>query len=137
ARRRAGHVGSTHTLERIGPTELASQLPPEGPHLDGAVHPGLARWMEIAVEHGNAGTREIEEPGLLQHARNTGQLAQRALARGEVIDGEHAMRLAAAERRLELNDGLAAASVQALGHLGQEQPQALGDEGALEEDPGV
>ncbi len=60
-----------------------------------------------------------------------------ALARGQVIDRQHRVRLAAAEGGLELNDRLAALAVQPLRDLRQQQAHALGDEGALKEGDGV
>ena len=51
----------------------------------------------------------------------------------QVIDGQHRVRLAAAEGRLQLDDWLAAFAVEPLRHLDEQHAHALGDEGALEE----
>ena len=56
-----------------------------------------------------------------------------ALPRRQVIDGQHGVRLAAAERGLQLDDRLAALAAQPLGDLREQQPHAFGDEGPLEE----
>ena len=83
--------------------------------------PRLAGGVGRAVEHGDVRLRHVHQPGLLDQCRNAGQIAQRALPRGEVIDGQHGVRLAAAEGRLELDDRLAALAVEPLRHLGEQR----------------
>ena len=99
--------------------------------------PRLAGGVGGAVQHRDAGLRHIHQPGLIEQRRDAGQVAQRALARGQVIDRQHGVRLAAAEGGLQLDDRLAALAVEPLRHLGEQQAHALGDEGALEKCRGV
>ena len=61
------------------------------------------------------------------------QVASGTLARGQVVHRQHGVRLAAAECRLELNNRIAAFTVQPLGHLRQQQSHPFRDVGALEE----
>ena len=73
-----------------------------------AVLPRLARGVGRAVDDRDAGLRHVHQPGLLDQRRDARQVRERALPRGEVEHGQHGVRLAAAERRLQLDDRLAA-----------------------------
>ena len=73
------------------------------------------------------------KPGLIDQRGDAGEFREGAFARGQVVHGEHRVRLAAAESGLKLNDRLAALAGQPLGHLRQQQPHAFGDEGAVKE----
>ena len=78
--------------------------------------------MGGAVQHRDPRLRHIHQTGLIEQRRDAREVGQRAFARGQVIDGQHRVRLAAAEGGLELDDRLAALAVEPLRHLGEQLP---------------
>jgi hypothetical protein len=116
--------------ERLGPAKLPRQFAPQG--MDGllAALPGLSGGVGGAVEHDHARLGHVEQLGAIQQGRNPGQFMQRAGAPRQMIDRQHGMGLAAAERGLKLDHRLPAPGRQAQRHLRQQQAHAFGDEGA-------
>ena len=99
--------------------------------------PGLAGRKGLAVEHGDMCVRDVHHAGLVEQRRDAFQVAQGTAPGGQVIDGQHAVGLAAAKGRLQLDHRLAALAVEPLHHLDQQQAQPLRDEGALVEGGGI
>ena len=57
--------------------------------------------------------RDFGNARLLEHGREVGNLPHAGAAAHHVVESEHAVRLAAAEGRLELDDGLAVEAAHA------------------------
>ena len=131
ARRRARAVGVFDLLKPLFAAKLPGQLAPECMDALSSVLPRLARRIGMAVEHRNASPRDVHQGGLVEQRGNAFQVGEGAVARGKVIDRHHAVRLAAAKGGLQLNDRLAAHTVQPLHHLNQQQTHALRNKGAL------
>ena len=121
----------------LGAPELPGELPPQGVD-DGAV--GLGGGLagrDLVADDGDP----VNAPGEGRAAEEVldplGELGQ-GRAAGQVPGGEHGVRLAAAERGLEVDDGLGVGVPgQAPGAHGQEGLESLGEVGALVEADGV
>ena len=114
AGRRAGGVGLLDERETL-PRRRAAR--PARPTACGRVclpcchgWPGAWAWPSSTA---TLRLRHVHQPGLVDQRRDAGQVAERALPRGQVIDRQHGVRLAAAKGRLELDDRLAALAVRA------------------------
>lgn len=125
-------VGFFEQSERILAVDLPCEFAPKG--ADGllAVLPRLAGGKSSAVQHNDSRLREVHQFGLIEQRGNTGQVFQGAFSRSKVIDGEHGMRLAAAESGLKLNDRVAALAVETAGNGCEQQAHSLGDERSFE-----
>ena len=87
-------------------------------------------------EDGDLRLGETGDPGLVEHVAHAGKGARIAAVAGEareVVEGEHRMGLAAAERGLKPKDRIAAGAGEPLRRRRQHASQALGDVGDLEE----
>jgi hypothetical protein len=70
-----------------------------------------------AIQHRDLCLRHIHQPCLIKQCRDSGEVAQRALARGQMIHCQQCVRLATTEGSLQLDDRLAAIAIQPLRHL--------------------
>ena len=99
-----------------------------------AQHRLIGRQLD-AIEHRNPGARQFRHTGSIQYGGHAGQVTGQRIAFcpvHQVVDRQHGVRLAAAERRLQLDDRVATFARQTLHHGIEQQTHALGDEGALE-----
>jgi hypothetical protein len=71
------------------------------------VFPGLARRVSCPVQNRNAGLGDVHHSSLLDQRGNASQFRQGALALGQVVHGQHRVRLATTEGGLQLDDRLA------------------------------
>ena len=102
-----------------------------------AIFPRLTGRTSRAVEHNHAGFRHVHDARVIEQIGNAGQILERALASGQVIDRQHGMRLATAEGCLKLDNRVAALAVQPPRHGGKQQAHAFRDERALKKSCGV
>ena len=116
---------------------MPSEFTPEGLDRLLALLPRLARREVGAIEHRDARVRHVHESRLIQEQGHAHEVFDRASPRGEVVNRQHGMRLAAAKGGLQLDHRIAALAVESLGHGGQQQAHSLRDEGALEECRGI
>ena len=116
-----------------GMAELPGKLAPQRAHL-GAV--GLGDWVAgrdaVADEDDAVDAWEFVHFRRLHDVIDAVQLAGLRAGK-EVVEGEHGVRLAAAEVGLQLDDGLAALAIQAQQSICQQASQTLGQVGAAEE----
>ncbi len=68
---------------------------------------------------------------------SAGSMQGACLTGVQVIDSQHGVRFAAPEGRLQLNDRFSTFATETLWNLGQQQPHAFRDEGAVVERGGV
>lgn len=93
----------------------------------------LIRGRLDAIQHRYPRRCQLGNTGFVQDRPNTRHLTGRHLALSEVIDRQHGVGLAAAERRLQLDNRIPALAGQPLDHRIQQQAHALSDKSALEE----
>ena len=111
-------VGIADALVGIATAELPRQFAPHGVDV-GAVVLDLAARAEVVADHDGAVDAarhgvDTDVAGELAHA---GEVVE-APVTGEVVDGEQAVGLAAAERGHQVDDGVAADAVEAAHRLG-------------------
>ena len=139
AGRRALAVGRAHEVVELAvarlPHELRSDFAPQRADCDaGQVRrPPLLRRIERRPHQDrDARPRPPADPRFVQQPRNVRQTLQRRAAGQEMEKRQQRMRLAAAERRFQLDDRFAAQPVDAPQRLGQQTPQPHGHVGARE-----
>lgn len=100
---RASAVGMLDQVKALLTAQLPRQFAPE--RSDGLlpVFPRLSRRVRRAVQHGDLGHRHIHELRLVEQRGDSGQIAQGALSRGEMVNRQHRVRLANPECGLELD----------------------------------
>ena len=129
----AAGIGLGDHGKSVSLAELPSHFAPERLDRRAPFFPGLAGRVVGAVDHGNVGLRHVQKAGLFDQRRHAGHIDEIALPGGEVPDGEHRMRLAAAKGCLELDDRLATFAGKTIGNLREQQLHPCGDVGAVEE----
>src|SRR5262249_22779990 len=101
-------VVSSDPTECLLSTELPSKLAPERPyHRAVRLHRRIARRNLVADEHDPLHLRQAFGARLGHHSIRAGPIDHRCPGK-EVIEGEHRVRLAASEVRLELDNRIAA-----------------------------
>ena len=131
-RRGPRHVAVLHAVVAGPAGEREGQLAPRRARADAFAHRApVGRVGVLAVEGGEAHLaprqkRRVDEVVRPRHRRQPPR---------DVREGDQAVRLAAAVRRVEAEDGgrLAARAAQAPAHVGQQVPEAASRKGVLEE----
>ena len=108
ARRGSFAIRGSHQRVAIFLAELPGQLAPQRLRGDASVLARFRRGQRVAVEHRDIAAHQILDLGLVQKLGDAEHLLGGDLATGDVIDRQHGVRLAAAERSLKLHDRLAA-----------------------------
>ena len=130
-------VVGTHQLVAVPAAQLVGQMAPHGAHFDTVFHGLRRRWGDHrAGQHCSGHPVGQRNPRLVEHVPDPRQVLRRH-TRGQVIQGDHAVGLAAAEIRLQFDDGIAATARQPPRRPHQQIPQTLGQIGAGEELPRV
>ena len=133
----AGLVVAPNQLVTLEPAELIGQMAPQRVQSDAAAAGQRGgRGDGLAHQHGPGDLWGQGQVLLGQQLAHAGQVAG-GRARGQVVQGDEAMGLAAAEVGLQLDHRVAALARQPPGRGGQQVPQALGEIGAGEEGPWV
>ena len=144
ARRDVPTVGVAHELVDItvpaAHGQLVGDFAPDGVH----GHPGqvgrplgLGRVKRGAHDHGHVHLGNGLRPGRLQGGPHVGNVPHELGAAQEVVEGQHAVGLAAAEGSLQLDHGLAVEPGHPLERLDEQALHALGHVGPPEELHGV
>ena len=117
--------------------QLPRQLAPEGSnHRAVGFRHRVPRRDLVADQHHPPGRPELRCLRFLEHGVDSGQIS-RCGPREQVIQGEHGVGLAAPEVRLQLNDGVAAPTREAVDCPDQQALQAFGQVGPPKELDGV
>src|SRR5690606_39187134 len=120
-------------LVRLRPAELPGQFAPEGPdHGPIGFGDGVAGRDLVPDEDDTPHRGKLRRPRLLEHAVDPEEFGGWD-AGEEVVEGEHRVRLPAAEVGLELDDRVAARPRQSPDRADEELPKTLGQEGATVE----
>lgn len=112
--RRPVRIGLLHQRKTVRLAKLACQFAPERPNRLLGMLPRLAGGVGRAIQHGDLRLRHIHQPCLIKQCRDSGEVAQRALARGQMIDCQQCVRLATTEGSLQLDNRLAAFAIEPL-----------------------
>lgn len=133
-------VGVTHVLVEFRTArrdgELGRNLTPQSAHLDAGQLRRTASRGGVghdAHDGGHVHLGQLVDARLFEYGTQVLDFLDGGASAQQVVEGQHAVGLASAERRLELDDRFAALVAYALERLDEQSLHALGHVGAAEE----